>query len=211
MKVETVISGRLDNNTYLIFNEGSEAAIVIDPSYGYEKIDDTLQKNGIASLFILLTHGHIDHFFSVVRLKEKYRVKLYIHRLDADKLTSPLRSFAFFEKEKPASVAADVLLEDGEELTLDGIAVKVLHLPGHSKGGAAYVISNFIFSGDTLFAGDYGRYDFYDGDFDALYNSVVNVLFALEGDYTVYSGHGEASLLSRERIHNSILTDYGKR
>ena len=85
--------------------------------------------------------------------------------------------------------------------------VRVIHTPGHTAGGVCYVAEDCIFSGDTLFELSYGRTDFPTGSFKELKNSVVNRLFALQGDYKVYPGHGAPTTLDFERAHNPILTD----
>ena len=101
----------------------------------------------------------------------------------------------------------DVTVSGGETLDVAGIAVKVMHTPGHTAGGVCYIAEDCIFSGDTLFELSYGRTDFPTGSFKELKNSIVNKLFALKGDYKVFPGHGAPTTLQFEREHNPVLTD----
>ncbi|MEG1529886.1 MAG: MBL fold metallo-hydrolase, partial [Clostridia bacterium] len=121
---------------------------------------------------------------------------------------SSYKSLAFSVGFKVEKFVPDILLVGGETLNIAGISVEVIHTPGHSAGGVCYVVQNNIFVGDTLFKLSYGRTDLYDGSFSKLKNAVVNKLFNLKNDYTLYTGHGEPTTLAYEKINNPILFDF---
>ena len=208
IKVIKLVMGEIENNTYIVFNSGSNKCLVIDPSSDYGYIKNTLNKHKLNKVDVLLTHGHFDHTTSARRLQEEFSATIYIHKYDADKIKSKIKSYAFGLIPDYETLEADKLLLGGEELVLADIPIKVIHLKGHSSGGVGYIIEDMIFIGDTIFKGTYGRYDFYDGNFKELYNSRVNIVFKLKGDYKLLCGHGEDTTLEYERANNEILKDY---
>jgi glyoxylase-like metal-dependent hydrolase (beta-lactamase superfamily II) len=204
----TLVIGNLHNNTYILFKDGREDCIIIDPSSNYAMINTNLQENNLKDITILLTHGHFDHTGAAKRLQDNYNAKVYIHNNDAEKLNSALKSYSIYGKDRYQSLKEDYILHGEESLKIADIDIKVLSTPGHSAGSVCYISGNVIFTGDTLFRESYGRYDFYDGSFKDVYNSVVNKLFRLEGDYMIFPGHGEPTTLDFERKYNTITEDF---
>ncbi len=205
MRLIHFVSGAFGVNTYIIGADGLKDCAVIDPG-GAEPVLAALKQHGLTCKAILLTHGHFDHIGGVKRLKEETGAKLYVHEADAAKLGSNRLNLAVLMGENVPPAEPDVLLHGGETLSIAGLTIRVLHTPGHTKGGVSYVIESekTIFSGDTLFRDSVGRTDFPDGSLDEIRRSVVDVLFALEGDYKVYTGHEESTTLDYERTHNPI-------
>lgn len=132
--------------------------------------------------------------------------KIFVHKDDRDKISS-FKNLGFAMGVKVEKFSPDILLAGGEELSICGLKIKVIHTPGHSKGGVCYVCEDRIFVGDTVFYGSYGRVDFYDGSFAQIKNSIINKLFRIQGDYLLCPGHGGATTLEFERNHNSVLWD----
>ena len=203
IRVSKNVQSLMRTNTYFVSEGDSRDCIVIDPSLP-EPTLAYLSEYGLVPRAVVLTHGHFDHICGAAALQQM-GARVYIHRLDGDTLSDPRRSMAHFVRARQTPITADILLEDGDTFDEAGITFGVIHTPGHTPGGISLVFpDNILFSGDTLFADCYGRYDFEGGDPNALYDSIVNKLFALEGDYTVYPGHDRSTTLGYERQHNSI-------
>lgn len=208
-------TGKLDENTYIVIN--GDKGFVVDPGGEEQEIIDIFKKNKATIEAILLTHAHFDHIVGVANLVRLASIDsngkqdqslapcVFLHKDDLDKIGS-YKNLGFSMGVKVEKFIPDVLLKGGETLNIAGLQVKVLHTPGHSKGGVCYIVNDKIFVGDTIFFMSYGRYDFYDGDFGELKNSIVNKLFRLQGNYTLLSGHGEPTTLEFERKNNPILT-----
>lgn len=196
MNVETLPVGELQANCYVLFQPERDDAVVIDPGAEEPAIRLALGKRRLAA--ILLTHGHYDHIGAVAALREG-GVPVYIHASDARALTNPAYSLSQMFGGKASQGEADVLVEDGQRLSLSGIDFSVLHTPGHTKGSCCFLTEGgALFSGDTLFRFGYGRTDLPGGDEGELLASLRR-LFALDASTRVYPGHGNATTLGEER------------
>ena len=187
MKVTTFVLGLLSNNTYLVENEEEKTCFIVDPSTESSKLTDYIDGHNLKLEGILLTHGHFDHIGGVACLKEKYGAKVYMHKMDIDFIDNPLdfgRRYTRFDVDKT--------VEDGEEISLCGQKIKVVHTPGHSLGGVCYICEDIIFCGDTIFKDSYGRYDFIGGAFKTLLNSIKKIC-DIQGDYGLLWWHGPAT------------------
>ena len=183
-------------NCYLIGDETAKVCALVDPGGSLEKILEMVQSRGLTLEKILLTHGHYDHVGQVSALLEVYPMAaVYLHRLDHredDKRLYPPPTWGFNH------------FEDGSHLSVGSIDVQVLHTPGHSAGSVTLLAEDVMLCGDTLFTGSCGRCDMEGGSERKMVASLKR-LGELEGDFTVYSGHGPASTLERERRTNPCL------
>ncbi len=203
MNIITIETNGFGENCYIVTSDQGNAA-VIDPGGKAEEILSYLGKNGLTAKKILLTHGHFDHIAAVWELKQATGAEIAVHELDGEMLTSPVKNLAAMFGEDYRPVAADVLLQDGDRAVLDELVFQVIHTPGHTPGSVCFLVGETLFSGDTLFAGSIGRTDFPNGSYAQISESLKR-LEALEGDYTVLSGHGEQTTLDRERNCNPYL------
>lgn len=196
MVIETIVIPRFSTNCYIISD--GEGALCIDPGGRAGDIYEALAKKGLSLEKIVLTHGHFDHITGVEELREKSGAPVLIHRLDAEYLTNPQKPFARAGREAPFR-GADILLSEGDTISIGRAAFSVLHTPGHTQGSVCLFGEGVLFSGDTLFKETIGRHDFAD---QADMKASVKRLLALPPDTRVYPGHFEATTIGHEREHN---------
>lgn len=200
MPILSVCAGALEVNAYIIWDERSEEALLIDaPEAG--PVLRMLGENGLKLKSILLTHGHFDHIQGLKELADVTGAEVAIHRLDAEMLTDPKENLGYYLGEDCACKRADRLLADGDEIEAGGIRLRVLHTPGHSRGSVCFVGDGAVFTGDTLFYLSVGRTDFPHSDARAMRES-LSKLFMLDPSLKVYPGHGMASGIGFESENN---------
>ena len=202
LNLKTFSPGMVYANCYIVKDEESGDAFVVDPGAYNKRLEAELEKMNIEKLrYILLTHGHFDHIEGVKKLKENYGGEIVIHIEDADCLYDKHKSLAsrFFFIQN--NVTADKLVNDGERLSFGEDEIEVVHTPGHTVGSVCYLIGDMMFSGDTLFRNTVGRTDFPGGSFEQIKKSLQK-LSLLEKDYKVYPGHDVSTTLSAEKKHN---------
>ena len=206
MQVIKLISRIMGVNTYVIYNEDTMEAVIIDPSFDARKIINCIAAEKLTVKAILLTHGHYDHICGVDAVKKEFGVPVYISREDAPMLTSAALNLSGGHGFPITCGAADVLIEDGQELELIGEKIKVISTPGHTKGSVTYQVNDVLFTGDTLFYLSIGRTDFPGGSFKEITESLKK-LAALSGeaDYVVHPGHEQSSSLEFETINNPYM------
>ena len=207
LKITTITFPCFAANCYLVTDEKTGEALLIDPgSYG-ERQKAFIKAQGVESLkYILLTHGHFDHMIGVERFRSTFSGEVVIHEDDKDKISSDEGSlYSRFEREIPfAQATADITVKDGDKLTFGEYEIEVIHTPGHTKGGVCYKIGDVLFTGDTLFKDSIGRVDFPDSDKEEMLASLKK-LYSLDGDYRVYPGHESATTLDFERKYNYYM------
>lgn len=192
-------------NCYILKDEKSGEALVVDPGCYNNRLEALLKNEGISSLsYILLTHGHFDHISGVGDLQKNFGGKVAIHREDAICLENKDESLASKFHFSQNEARADITLSDGDELAFGEYKIKVLHTPGHTKGSVCYIVDDIMLSGDTLFKCTVGRTDFPGGSYDEMMLSMKK-LKALEGDYKVYPGHDVSTTLDFERRYNPYM------
>lgn len=192
--------GPLVTNTYFIANKVTKEAFVVDPADDPGRIAEMLKDNEWTLKAILLTHGHIDHIGAVDEVRRSYDVKVYAHKDEKELLGSPDHNLSTMLGYR-LSVRPDVLLEDGETLEIAGLTVKVIHTPGHTRGGCCYLLpeEEILLSGDTLFYSSYGRTDFPGGSQRELMKSIREKLMVLDDNIRVYPGHEAYTTIGNEK------------
>lgn len=202
MKVISEKFGSMDNNCSLIIDEKTNQSALVDCNEFSQKMIDMIGDTDLK--FILLTHGHFDHIIGVKSVKEKYGAQVVISKEDEPMLNSSKLSLAVFCNAPQNNVDADIIVKDGDEITLGEIKIKVMATPGHTSGSVCYIAENCIFSGDTLFYCSCGRTDFPSGSHEQMMSSLQK-LKALDGDYKVYTGHNNLTTLDFERKNNPYM------
>lgn len=202
MKVISEKFGSMDNNCSLIIDEKTNQSALVDCNEFSQKMIDMIGDTDLK--YILLTHGHFDHIIGVKGVKEKYGAQVVISKEDEPMLNSSKLSLAAFCNAPQNNVDADIIVKDGDEITLGEIKIKVMATPGHTSGSVCYIAENCIFSGDTLFYCSCGRTDFPSGSPEQMMSSLQK-LKALDGDYKVYTGHNNLTTLDFERKNNPYM------
>ncbi len=203
MRIEILVLGELQTNCYLIFNEETKKGFIVDPAAQAERIKQSLSRLDVTPEAVLLTHGHFDHMMAAEELKTYYQIPVYAHRDEQILLSDPARNLSAFWA-SPVKLQADCFLEDSEEIEIAGIEMKVIHTPGHTKGGVCYYLKqdHVLIAGDTLFCESYGRTDFPGGSVRELFSSLREKLFSLEDQVIVYPGHGQETNIGYEKRYN---------
>ncbi|WP_180272709.1 MBL fold metallo-hydrolase [Konateibacter massiliensis] len=205
--VEQYQLGPVRTNCYIVYNDDTKEAVVVDPADNGMYIKNMLEKQNLNIQAILLTHGHFDHIMAVEFLKNTYQVPILVHEEEKQILEDASKNLSGTMGGNAYIVKADRFLKDGEQLELLGTKIKVLHTPGHTAGGACYLFEeeNMLFSGDTLFAGSVGRTDFPTGSMSTLVRSIKDKLMVLADDMAVYPGHESETTIGNERKFNPFI------
>ena len=213
LKIKKFIFNPFEESTYVIYNEASRDAIIVDPGMGYPEeieeiekyiVDERLKLTGIVN-----THLHLDHCFGVNYVKDQYGIPVCAHPADeflGSDVDAQARKFGM--RLKGMDVMIDAPLSDGDTIDLGDDTLKVIHTPGHSPGGICLYSAKdgFLISGDTLFNGSIGRTDLPGGNHLQLISSIKNRLFALPDETTVYPGHGPSTTIGREKRTNPYFS-----
>ncbi len=201
MKMRTYISGPIDANNYLIWDENSKEAVLIDCSDYREDILSDVRGYGLKVKYILLTHGHFDHVLGVNEMAKALGAQVGLHTGD-NVLVENINEYGniFLGLPHMEIPKVDFFVSDGDELNFGNETIKVIYTPGHTEGGVCYKIGDKLFSGDTLFKGSYGRTDLFGGDYSKIISSLKNVILKLDDKIEVFPGHGEATTIAEEKI-----------
>ena len=200
MKVKLLRVGPIGTNCYILEDDQTNLAAVIDPGDEPELIQEALENEGVEVRYLLLTHGHYDHTTAVPALHRVYpQADIYIHQADANGAGSTLFPLA-------GEVDDLKLYDEGDVIRLGDHEIQVLHTPGHSPGSVTLKVEDVLFTGDTLFAGSCGRTDLRGGSYEQLMQSLKR-LGELKGDFHVCPGHEATSTLERERRSNPFLME----
>ena len=189
----------LQNNAYLLYDEGTREAVVIDPAAGSAEITAAVQREGLKVTAIVNTHGHHDHTADNAPLQQAVGGKIAIHETDAYRLERNAKEARWYLPVPPPPSKAEVLLKEGSEVKIGPDVLRVLHTPGHTLGSIAlhHRDSGRLWSGDTVMAGTYGRYDGPGGSFAKLVET-VRALLQLPSETRVFPGHGEFTTIEAE-------------
>ena len=205
MIIKRFIAGRLENNIYLVADEKSGEAVLIDATQDLPEIQKAVKDLGVKVKYILLTHGHFDHILGLNSLKKSLNAPAVICIDDlviSDNINEFTRLFGLPDSVPPKY---DMYIKDGDEILLGSYKIKVIHTPGHTEGGVCYLVDGKLFSGDTLFRGSVGRTDLFGGNFGKLSDSIKNKLFKLDDKIEVFPGHGDMTTIGFEKKYNEII------
>lgn len=205
MILETVSVGPMEANCYILAEKEGLEAVIIDPGDQLRKITQALDKHKLRPGLVINTHGHYDH----IGCDDKFGVTVCIHKDDLAMLKDSKLNFSAFFSFAYEVKSEIKLLSEFDIVGVDGISLKVLHIPGHTRGGISLLLEkpekNIVFTGDSLFYSGIGRSDLEGGDQDLLVKSIREKLLVLPDDTKVYPGHGPSTSIGEEKRTQPFL------
>jgi hydroxyacylglutathione hydrolase len=202
MYLEAFADNPFATNCWLLAPEGQEEAVVIDPGFSPDRVKGLLRAAGKRPVAVLATHGHYDHVGAVAELCGT-ELPFYIHKGDEQAMVDPVAWGAGMPV--PIATPQDMrTFTEGEVLELAGLSLEVIHTPGHTPGSSCFKVDGLLFSGDLVFRGAIGRYDFPNASAEDMWASLRRFL-ALPDELDVYPGHGDTTTVELERRTNPFL------
>ena len=201
MILKTFKEPPIDNNNYLLIDEKSKEAVLVDCSSVDVSVREELNKFGAKLKYILLTHGHFDHVAGI----RPNDAKIVMNENDLKILNQANMYLPAFGIPEITIPKVDIFVKDGDTLNIGKHEIKVIHTPGHTQGGVCYLINDMLFSGDTIFRESVGRCDLEGGNFHQIVESIQSKIFTLPEHITIYPGHGKSTSVAWEKEHNQFM------
>ena len=208
MILKTFVKGMLENNNYLLIDEESKQAVLIDCSAYIPEIKDILSDYNANLKYILITHGHFDHVMGINDFHKEYPQTEIVAPAQDKELIEDIETFVdrFIGGLGRVEVPhIDKYISVNDKIEIGKYNIQVISTPGHTKGGVCYFVDDKLFSGDTIFLGSVGRTDLPGGSFEQIKNSVKQVLEMFENDSVIYTGHGDKTSVGYEKLHNPVI------
>lgn len=212
LTVKTFTFNPVQENTYLLYNDQGECCI-IDPGCYFDeeknRLRQAIENGGLKPVLLLNTHCHLDHVFGNQFVVDTWGLQPHIHEKERPVLDRAAEAGLRWQLPFVNYTGPVHLLEAGDQVKLGDDDMTVLFTPGHSPGSISFynAAQHFVIGGDVLFQGSIGRTDLPGGDYDTLIDSIKTQLLPLPDDTIVYSGHGPATTIGRERRNNPFLQD----
>ena len=215
LKIKQFTFGPVQENTYVLYDEASREAAIVDPGCmrhsEEDQLRDFIEEQGLEPKLLLCTHQHFDHVWGAAYVLRTWPGLLaYANRIDFEKLPLPsdqLKGYGIPLPLEDVPESRYTMVEQDDTIQLGGETLRVLFVPGHAPGHIAFYAadSGILLSGDTLLLGTIGRTDFWYGDYDQLLAAIKAQYMPLPDETIVFSGHGPETTIGHERRHNSFL------
>lgn len=203
IRIDYKTLGAMSTNCYFICNLNTMETVIIDPAAQADIIERFVTEKSYRPVAVFLTHGHFDHILAVKEICEKYHIRFWMYEAETDLARDPVANLsASFMT--PFLVEGAEILTDNQIIEMAGMKFRVIHTPGHTSGSCCYYLAqdHILISGDTLFCRSVGRTDFPTGNASQLLRSIGGRLFVLPDNTVVYPGHGDATTIGYEKVHN---------
>ena len=215
-------AGSWSTNCYVVAVGPGEPCLIVDPGQdSIDRVHDVVRENKLTPAAVLLTHGHIDHVWSVAPVSRDFEIPAFIHPADRYRLVDPAGSTMVAAREQLLAMTKDsleltepsevrLLPDEGADVDIAGIRMSVRHAPGHTEGSVVFQVprdgdADVLLSGDVLFQGSVGRTDLPGGDFGAMEESLRDVIWPMADDVVILPGHGPQTTIGAERMTNPYL------
>ena len=205
MIVKQFVEGFIANNNYLLIDEDSKEAALIDCTDYISELGAVLKEYDAKLKYILLTHGHFDHIMGVPKIKQEFGAKVYLHKDDKELVDNSDEFMISVGMQPFEHPEIDKYIDENEEIYLGKNKIQVIHLPGHTQGGVGYLVDGILFAGDSIFLESVGRTDLPGGNHKQLIESIKNKIFSLDGDTILYVGHGTNTTVEHEKKYNEFV------
>ena len=206
MKIDTVFCGMMGENAYVVADEATKKAFIVDPGAVEREINTIIDENGYDVEYIILTHGHGDHIGGVSYYRAKYEnAKVVACSAEKELLATPAMNLSMQCTGKDIALEADIWVNDGDTLEVGNMKLRFIHTPGHTEGGMCILADDTLFSGDTLFCQSIGRTDFPGGCFTEIVESIRKKLLVLPESTVVYPGHMGPTTIGIEKRSNPFV------
>ena len=205
MIVKQFVEGFIANNNYLLIDEDSKEAALIDCTDYISELGAVLKEYDAKLKYILLTHGHFDHIMGVPKIKQEFGAKVYLHKDDKELVDNSDEFMISVGMQPFEHPEIDKYIDENEEIYLGKNKIQVIHLPGHTQGGVGYLVDGMLFAGDSIFLESVGRTDLPGGNHKQLIKSIKNKIFSLDGDTILYVGHGTNTTVEHEKKYNEFV------
>ncbi len=210
-------AGPWSTNCWVVSPGANQECVVIDPGFdSVSQISQIVLENNLKPVAVLLTHGHIDHMWSVTPVANGYEIPSMIHQADRNRLADPVSSLSADNQALVRTLGGEFSeprqvteFSSNETIQIAGMEIDILCAPGHTPGSVMYKFADteqpVLFSGDVLFQGSIGRTDLAGGNWDSMQETLRNVVLPLDDDLVVLCGHGEQTTIGEEKMNNPYL------
>lgn len=208
MILETFVTGMIENNNFLLIDEKSKEAVLVDCSEYLDEVQEKLDEYGAKLKYVLITHGHFDHILGINALLEKMPDVEVLAPIADKKLIEGVVDFVKMFVGNIGNVSVPKItkfIDETDEIFIGDEKIQVISTPGHTEGGVCYFVDNKLFSGDTIFLGSVGRTDLPGGSFEQLQKSVKKVLQRFDDNVEIFAGHGDSTSVGYEKKYNPVL------
>lgn len=206
MIIEQHVTTGFFENTWIVGNESTREAIIIDPGDDSNIIIHKIEKLKLTPRIILATHSHPDHIGAVNDLQNRYNIPFGIHEFDKSDLENISQMAQLLGIDRIKVPKVSITLAGGQIINICGFRVEIIHTPGHTPGSVCFSINGVLFVGDTIFKNSIGRTDLPGGSFKQLKDSLLKIS-KLPKETTLYPGHGEVTTIEKELNNNPFLKD----